>query len=88
MYAPEGANISHANLAPFLTIYGARFLPLQFNPSHRKGAMARDYLIKGIERSFAPFKNFVPFPLMKGRGTKGKGLVNTLLSTAQLWTML
>jgi len=33
---------------------------------------------KGIERGFAPFKNSLPSPLMKGRGTKGEGLVNSI----------
>ena len=31
---------------------------------------------KGIERGEAPLRNYLPSPLMKGRGIKGEGLVN------------
>jgi hypothetical protein len=31
-----------------------------------------------LERGEAPLRNFLPSPLMKGRGIKGEGLVNNL----------
>ena len=34
--------------------------------------------IKGIKRGEAPLRNFLPSPLIKGRGIKGEGLVNNL----------
>ena len=36
------------------------------------------YLLRGIKRGEAPLRNFLPSPLMKGRGIKGEGLVNNL----------
>ncbi len=36
--------------------------------------------IKGIKRGEAPLRNSLPSPLMKGRGIKGEGLVNNLLT--------
>ena len=34
---------------------------------------------KGIKRGEAPLRISLPSPLMKGRGTKGEGLLNNLL---------
>ncbi len=36
--------------------------------------------IKGIEKGEAPSRNYIPYPLMKGRGIKGEGLANKLLA--------
>jgi len=34
---------------------------------------------KGIKRGLAPLRISLPSPIMKGRGTKGEGLLNNLL---------
>jgi len=41
--------------------------------------MYRDCLLRGLKRGEAPFQNCLPSPLIKGRGIKGEGLVNTLV---------
>jgi len=73
----EGGDFYKEGLTPLLnTLIRQKISPLEGLPLSSPPC---GYLVKGLKGTQVPLRNYLPLPLIKGKGIKGIGLINDLI---------